>query len=93
MSVPQVTAADVLELYNSTIEGANPVLADDLDGTLTITLRMTARQAGWYILIYRNDLHDQFPVSMSEADAQAWADQVNTDRAQFMQAALDASPS
>lgn len=73
-----VTAQNILDLYN-TGGGINPVLADDLDGTLSIVERVTARGNHWPILAYRVDLWERFgwPQELAPADAQTVADEIN----------------
>jgi hypothetical protein len=90
MTVTDVRSVDIWALYNTALQGANPTLADDNEGELRIVLRNEARSSGWYILVNRIDLIETYPGgSMTEAQAQVWADQVNRDRAQAS-AALNA---
>jgi hypothetical protein len=87
-----VTAQNILDLY--TAPGLNPVLADDLDGNLSIVERVAARQAHWAILAYRIDLQERFPeFGLTAQAAQAVADEINAGMAAKLSAAILASES
>lgn len=82
-----VTASDITNLYNAT--GFNRAcLADDGDGTAVAAERTDARANHWPILAYQIDLTERFPGSMTPAQAQEVADEINAGLETAARAAL-----
>lgn len=84
-----ITAQHILGLWAAV--GFDRAVLTDHDDAVSIVERLTARHAGWPVLAYQVDLVEQFPGGMTTEQAQAWADQINSDRAAALGAAESAT--